>query len=77
MIKVILFILGIFLCSFGLLFDLLYLNLLSMGYSFLEYVKFIISRVECNSLLAGVIILFFLLGGKNIYEKILRFKRKF
>ena len=77
MIKVILFILGVFLCSFGLLFDLLYLNLLSMGYSFLEYVKFIISRVECNSLPIGIIILLFLLGGKNIYEKILRFKRKF
>lgn len=77
MIKVILFILGIFLCSFGLLFDLLYLNLLSMGYSFSEYVKFIISRFECNALFIGIIILFFLLGGKNIYEKILRFKRKF
>lgn len=77
MIKVILFILGILLCSFGLLFDLLYLNLLSMGYSFLEYVKFISSRIECNSLFIGIIILLFLLGGKNIYEKILRFKRKF
>lgn len=77
MMKVILFILGVFLCSFGLLFDLLYLNLLTMGYSFLEYVKFIISRAECNALFLGIIILFFLLGGKKTYEKILRFKRKF
>ena len=77
MVKVILFILGVFLCSFGLLFDLLYLNLLSMGYSFLEYVKFIISRVECNALFIGIILLFFSLGGRNTYEKILRFKRKF
>lgn len=77
MVKVILFILGILLSSIGLLFDLLYLNLLSMGYSFLEYVKFIISRIECNALFIGIILLFFLLGGKNFYEKILRFKRKF
>ena len=58
MIKVFSALLGIFLCSLGFSFIILYLNLLTMGYSFFNYVKFISSRLECLTLIGGVIILF-------------------
>jgi len=49
-----LFILGILLVSIGLFFCILNLNLLTVGYSFLKYVKFIISNIECNVLFFGI-----------------------
>ena len=47
--------LAIILCSIGLFFNLLYLNLFTIGYTFLEYVYFIIRRVECNCLIFGIL----------------------
>lgn len=52
-----LFFLAIFLCSIGLFFALLYLNLFTIGYTFLEYVYFIIRRVECNCFIVGLLLL--------------------
>ena len=49
---------GVLLCCTGLLFIMLYLNLLTMGYSFLQYVNFIIRRFECACLVIGVILIF-------------------
>ena len=77
MIRIFIFGLGIFLCSLGLMFDVLYINLITMGYSFLDYVKFIISRSECYLLLLGIILIIFSLEGKKIREKLLRCCRKF
>ena len=60
--------LGIILSSVGLMFIILYLNLLTMGYSFLEYVHFISTRIECLLLIFGLLLLFFSLKGwiKNV-----------
>ena len=44
-------------CSVGLFFIILYLNLFTIGYTFLEYVYFIIRRVECNCFLLGILLL--------------------
>ena len=65
--KIILFIFGIILTIVGFSSLFLYLNLLTMGYTFLEYVNFIISKVEFLCLPIGLIIIFILIfkGGKN------------
>lgn len=55
--RLILYLIGIFLTSFGLFLIILNLNLLTIGYSFLKYVKFIISDVYCYSLFIGLILL--------------------
>lgn len=70
---------GLILSSTGLVFIIIYLNLLNMGYSFLDYVNFIIRRIECLNFFIGIIIMFLSLnlrkGKKNdIY---LRYFSKF
>lgn len=62
----------IFLFGFGLSvisfsFIIIYLNLLTMGYNFLEYVHFIIRRIECLNLIVGLVLIILTLvnGGKN------------
>ena len=50
-------VLGIIMCGVGLFFMILYLNILEMGYSFLDYVHFIFSRVECLIFLVGVLLI--------------------
>jgi len=42
----------------GLVYIISYLNLLDIGYNFIEYVYFIIRRLECILFLIGIIILF-------------------
>ncbi len=59
--------LAIILCSVGLFFSILYLNLFTIGYTFLEYVYFIIRRVECNCFIIGL--LFLLFGIKKGCDK--------
>ena len=77
MIKVGLFIIGVILTSLGITFMILYLNLLTMGYSFLEFVNFIIRRLECWLFLIGIflILLAFERWIKN--ELLLRYSNKF
>ncbi len=62
----------IFLFGFGmsvisLSFIIIYLNLLTFGYNFFEYVQFIIRRIECLNLITGIILIMIALinGGKN------------
>jgi len=62
----------IFLFGFGLSvislsYIIIYLNLLTIGYNFLDYVHFITRRIECLNLLSGLllIILSMINGGKN------------
>ncbi len=62
--KVLLAILGIFFVSIGIFFSILYLNLFNLGYSFLEYVYFISSRIECLIIILGILILYF-----SVHEK--------
>ena len=57
-------VLGILMCSIGLFFLVLYLNVLSMGYSFFEYVHFISRKMECWLVVWGVLLL-----ALNHYER--------
>lgn len=66
MTRVFFFLLGFGLTVIGFVYIISYLNLLSIGYNFLEYVKFIIRRIECLIALIGIIIMFLsiYMGGK-------------
>ncbi len=55
MFKIILYILGIIFTSLGIFFTIIYLNLLTMGYSFFEFVKFISRKSEFWFILIGLI----------------------
>lgn len=57
MIKLFFFFLGFSMTVFGLVYTIIYLNLLTFGYNFYEYLKFIISRYECLMVVFGTIIL--------------------
>lgn len=54
---IILYLIGLLLTVIGLFFIIINLNLLVIGYSFLNYVKFIISNIECLIFFIGIIIL--------------------
>ena len=68
--RLFLFLFGFGLCILGSTFLILYLNLITIGYSFLEYVNFIIRRVETYYLIVGLIIvtLTIMLPGGKRYE---------
>lgn len=61
------FLFGFGLSVISLSFIIIYLNLLTIGYNFLDYVHFIIRRVECLNLFSGLILVLLALidGGKN------------
>ena len=66
--KVILFLFGYSLTLIGLIYIISYLNILSLGYNFLFYVKFIFSKIECLYAPVGIIFIFisiYLPGGKD------------
>ncbi len=65
--RVFLFLLGFGLTTVGFVYIICYLNLLSIGYNFFQYVNFIIRRFECLLALIGIIlmILSVIVGGKN------------
>ena len=56
--RIICFFMGILFTVTGFVNIILYLNLLSIGYSFFEYVNFIIRRIEVLSLFIGMFMLF-------------------
>lgn len=64
---------GTILSSIGLMFILLYANLMTMGYSFLEFVQFISKRFECLLFLLGIIIL--LLSLERSIKNVLLLRR--
>lgn len=68
MIQIVLFLTGFGLALIGSLYIISYLNLLSIGYSFLEYVNFIISKVECWNLFFGFVLIWISIGKEN-YRK--------
>lgn len=66
--RIFLFLLGFGLTVTSLSYIILYLNLLSLGYNFLDYVNFIIKRVECLNVFLGILLMFLTLninGGKD------------
>lgn len=57
MLRIFFFLFGFGLMVIGFTYIILYLNFLTIGYNFFEYVNFIFSRVECYFVLIGLIIL--------------------
>ena len=70
-------ILGIFLTSLGLMFILLYTNVLTMGYTFLEFVNFISKRFECWFFIIGIILIIIALERWKKNVLLLRYSSKF
>jgi len=77
MFSIICFLLGMFFCSLGLMFWVLYLNLLTMGYTFWNLVHFIISRGECLLFFGGILLMILSWKGRKIRELLLRHCTKF
>lgn len=64
--RILFFLIGFGLSIIGFVYTISYLNLLSLGYNFLDYVNFIIRRIECLYALFGLLIIFLsIFGGKN------------
>ncbi len=67
-IRIMIFLTGFGLTVIGLVYIISYLNLLTVGYNFKEYVQFIISRIECLNALIGfglMLCTIYIPGGKN------------
>ena len=62
-----LFLLGFGLTTIGFVYIICYLNLLTIGYNFIDFVNFIIRRIECLNAIFGIIIMYLsiTLGGKH------------
>lgn len=56
--RIFLFLVGFGFTTIGMVYIISYLNLISLGYNFLEYVKFICRRPECLLAVTGLILIF-------------------
>ena len=68
LIRITTFLIGFGFSVIGFVFIISYLNLLALGYNFLEYVNFIIRKAECLIGIVGLIMTFlsiYLPGGNN------------
>ncbi len=65
LVKVFFFLIGFGLTILGFIYIISYLNLLTLGYNFFDYVHFIIRRIECLNAFIGIIIMLISTGGKN------------
>lgn len=65
MTRLFLFLLGFGLMVIGFTYIITYMNLMSMGYTLVEYFKFIFTRVECLIAIVGLILvtIIILIGG--------------
>lgn len=66
--KIVCFIFGMIITSYSLMFIIIYLNLLKMGYTFLKYLKYIFTRFECLLLFLGIILLCISFRREKKYE---------
>lgn len=57
--RLIFFIIGSIMFIVGFIYIMCYLNLLTIGYNFFDYVKFIIGRIECIMFIIGLFIILF------------------
>lgn len=67
--RIILFLIGFLLSIIGSIYIIVYLSYLSIGYSFTDYLKFIVSKIECLSMLVGIIFInisIFMKGEKHV-----------
>ncbi len=77
MLRVFLYFLGVLCVSVGMMFCILYLNLLTLGYSFGNLVHFIIRRGECLIFFLGLLLLLISWKGPDFCELLLRSHSKF
>lgn len=63
---------GIFFSSVGLMFILLYTNLLTLGYNFWNFVQFISTRLECLLFVFGIILIYISLERRRSNVLLLR-----
>ncbi|MDD2518666.1 MAG: hypothetical protein PHI05_01425 [Bacilli bacterium] len=66
--RIFFFLLGFGLTIIGCVYIISYLNLMTIGYNFYEYVNFIIRRIECFYAVIGLIIIFasiYIPGGEK------------
>lgn len=59
--KILTLIIGILLTGFSLTFIIIYINLLSIGYTFINYVNYISRRWECLLIIPGVLLIIYAL----------------
>ena len=74
--RVFAFLIGFGLTVIGFVYMISYLNLMTIGYNFWEYVNFISRRAECLYAVLGIIIIFltiFIPGGGKKNELHLRY----
>lgn len=64
-VKIFIFLLGFGLTIIGFSYIIIYLNLISLGYNFFDYVNFISRRVECINALIGIILMLIALIRKD------------
>lgn len=57
LLRIFFFLIGFGLTVIGCVFIISYLNLLTIGYNFLEYVNFIVRQFECLCAVIGVLIM--------------------
>jgi len=76
MFKIFIYFLGIFLTSLGIFFTIIYLNVLTMGYTFLEFGKFISRKIEFWFIFGGIILIVVSLEGWIKDELLLRHNTK-
>ena len=55
--RIIMFIIGLIMASIGLSYIIIYLNLLVIGYSFIDYLIYIFTKLECIIFFVGYILL--------------------
>ena len=65
MARIFIFLVGFGLTTIGFVYIICYLNLLTMGYNFYEYVNFISRRFECYYALIGILLIIFSIGRKE------------
>ena len=67
--RVFFFLIGFGLTVIGCIYIISYMNLMTIGYNFNEYVNFIIRRIECLYAVIGLILIILTIylpgGGKN------------
>ena len=63
--RIFLFLVGFGLTTIGLVYIISYLNLITIGYNFIEYVNFIIRRIECIYAILGITLIILSLYTKR------------
>lgn len=65
MVRVFFFLIGFGFTVIGFSFIILYLNLTTMGYNFVNYVNFITRRIECYFSIIGIVVMILSLSIKG------------